>query len=137
MDELLPGNSLNAPGECRIEISGWGADNSFFVERTELLWAGDGEKHVQLPRCLPKGAMVFIRLLASEPTNGSVPVAYKVQGAAPMDADGHCHIRLQQMHPRSRESLGGQPASNTSEGSRKVRDRKEARSALRHEEILQ
>lgn len=137
MDELLLGNSLNAPGECRIEISGWGADNSFFVERTELLWAGAGEKHVQLPRCLPEGAMVFIRLLASEPSNGSVPVAYKVQGVTPMDADGHCHMRLVQVHPRCRESLGGQRASNRLEGSRKVRETKETRAALRHEEILQ
>lgn len=137
MDEILSGNSFNASGDCRIEISGWGIDNSFFVERTDLLWAGDGEKHVQLPRALPEGAMVFVRLLALKPTNGSVPVAYQVRGVTPMDADGRCRMRLVQMHPRSRESLGGQRASNRSEGSRKVRDTMEASATLRHEEILQ
>ncbi len=70
-------NSVNAPGDCRIEISGWGIDNSFFVERTDLLWTGDGEKHVQLPRALPEDAMVFIRSLSPERTHGSVPVAYR------------------------------------------------------------
>ena len=137
MDAILAGNSLNAPIECRIEISGWGDDNSFFVERTELLWASDGEKHVQLPRCLPEGAMVFISLLASEPTPGSVPVVYKVHGVTPLDSVGHCQMRLVRMQPRCRESLGGQRASNVAEGSQNARDSKESRSALRHEEILQ
>ena len=58
---------FNSPGDFRIEISGWGLDNSFFAERTDLLWTSDGEKHVQLHRALPEGAIVFVRLLASEP----------------------------------------------------------------------
>ena len=62
------GNSFNSPGDYRIEISGWGLDNSFFAERTDLRWTAEGEKQVQLHRALPEGAIVFVRLLASEPS---------------------------------------------------------------------
>jgi hypothetical protein len=137
MDKVSQGNSYNAPADCRIEISGWGMDNCFFVERTELIWAGHDEKHVQLARALPEGAMVFIRLLAPEPASGSVPVAYQVRSVTPAESDGHCRMRLMQLHPRSRESLGRHRASNGLEGSRKLRDTRKDMAALRHEEILQ
>jgi hypothetical protein len=131
------GNSFNFPGDYRIEISGWGLDNSFFVERTDLLWTEDGEKQVQLHRALPEGAVVFIRLLASGPSVGSVPVAYQAQNVMPMDCSGRCRINLMQMRPRSKESLMGMNASNGSEDSQRVCDTREAEMALQHEEILQ
>ncbi len=131
------GNSYNLPGEYRIEISGWGLDNSFFAERTDLLWTPDGEKQVQLHRALPEGAIVFIRLLVSEPSNGSVPVAYQVQDVVPMDCNGRCQMRLAQLHPQSKESLTGKSASNRLEDSRKVCNVQEFEVELQHEEILQ
>ena len=131
------GNSFSSPGDYRIEISGWGLDNSFFAERTDLLWTADGEKQVQLHRALPEGAIVFIRLLASEPSSGSVPVAYQVQSVVPMDRNGRCQMRLAQLHPRSRESLTRENASNRSEDSRRVCDVQEFEVELQHEEILQ
>ena len=129
--------SFNCPSDFRIEISGWGLDNSFFVERTDLLWTSDGEKHVQLHRALPEGAIVFIRLLATEPSSRSVPVAYRIEGVVPMDCNGRCQMRLAQLHPRSKESLAAKNASNLLEDSRKVCDVHELENELHHEEILQ
>ena len=131
------GNSFNTSGEYRIEISGWGLDNSFFAEGTDLLWTADGEKQVQLHRALPEGAMVFIRLPASDPSSESLPVAYQVRDVVPMDCNGKCQMRLAQLHPRSKESLLGKSASNQSEDSRRVCDTREAEMELQHEEILQ
>ena len=131
------GNSFDHPDDYRIEISGWGLDNCFFVERTELLWTTDGEKQVQLHRALSEGAMVFLRLLASEPSNGSLPVAYQVQRVMPMDCNGRCQMRLAQLHPRSRESLAEKPASNWSEDPQRVCDVQEFEVELECEEILQ
>jgi hypothetical protein len=131
------GNSFNSPGDFRIEISGWGLDNSFFVEKTDLIWAADGEKQVQLHRALPEGAIVFIRLLASEPSRGSVPVAYRIQDVVPMDCNGRCQMRLGQLHPQSKESLAGRNASNSLEDSRRVCDVQDFEAELEHEEILQ
>jgi hypothetical protein len=128
---------FNCPDDFRIEISGWGLDNSFFVERTDLVWTSNGEKHVQLHRALPEGAVVFIRLLASEPSGGSVPVAYRVQGVVPMDCNGRCQMRLEQLHARSKESPAWKNASNVSEDSERVCDVQEFESELQHEEILQ
>jgi hypothetical protein len=131
------GNSFNIPGDYRIEISGWGLDNSFFAERTDLLWGADGEKQVQLHRALPEGAIVFIRLLDSEPSRGSVPVAYRIQDVVPMDCNGRCQMRLARLHRRSKESLAGKPASNGLEDSQRVCDVQEFEAELQHEEILQ
>lgn len=127
----------NSPGDFRIEISGWGLDNDFFVERTDLLWTAGGEKQVQLHRALPEGAIVFIRLLASEPSSGSIPVAYQVRDVVPMDCTGRCQMRLAQLRPRSKESLSRKNASNGSEDSRRVCDVRELEGELHYEEILQ
>ncbi len=131
------GNSFNSPGDYRVEISGWGLDNSFFAERTDLRWTSEGEKQVQLHRALPEGAIVFVRLLSSEPSSGSVPVAYRVLSVVPMDRNGRCEMRLAQLHPRSRESLGKKRASNGLEDRKRVCDVQEFELELQHEEILQ
>jgi hypothetical protein len=131
------GNSFNSSSDYRIEISGWGLDNSFFAERTDLLWTADGEKQVQLHRALPEGAVVFVRLLASEPSTGTVPVAYEVRDVVPMDRNGRFQMRLAQMHPRLRESSAGRIASKQVEDLRSVCDTREAEMELQLEEILQ
>jgi hypothetical protein len=131
------GNSFNSSGDYRIEISGWGLDNSFFAERTDLLWTADGEKQVQLHRSLQEGTIVFVRLLASEPSFGSVPVAYQVQDVVPMDCGGRCQMRLEQLRPRSKESPVRKNASNGLEDSRRERDVREFEAELQREEILQ
>lgn len=130
------GNSYNSSGDYRIEISGWGLDNRFFVERTELLWAANGDKQVRVHRSLPEGAVVFVRLLASEPSAGTVPVAYRVQSIVPMDRNGRCQMRLAQLHPRAQESPAGKIASKASEDPGTVRRMHEFELQLEHEEIL-
>ena len=131
------GSSFDIPGDYRIEISGWGLDNTFFAERTDLLWTIEGEKQVQLHRALPEGAIVFIRLMSSEPSAGSVPVAYQVRSAVPMDRNGRCQMKLAQLHPRSKESLTRENASNGLEGSQRVCNVREWEEELYREEILQ
>jgi hypothetical protein len=131
------GNSFNSSGDYRIEISGWGLDNSFFAERTDLCWTPGGEKRVQLHRALSEGAIVFIRLLSSEPSSGSVPVAYQVQGVGPMDCNGLCKMGLVQLHPRSKESLAVKSASNDLEDLPSVCDAQEVEVELQREEVLQ
>jgi hypothetical protein len=131
------GNLLNSSGDYRIEISGWGLDNSFFVERTDLLWTAGGEKQVQLHRALTEGAIVFIRLLSSEPSRGSVPVAYRVQGVVPMDCNGRCQMTLAQLHPRSKESPAAKYASKGLEDLQRVCETRETEAEFQLEEILQ
>lgn len=131
------GYPFNDSGDYRIEISGWGLDNSFFVERTDLLWTAEGEKQVQLHRALPEGAVVFVRLLAPESSNGSVPVAYRICEVVPMDCTGRCRMRLAQLHPRTRESLEAIRASKVTEDSRRECHLQETEAGLQREEVLQ
>ena len=110
------GNSVNSSGNYRIEISGWGLDNNFFVEQTDLFWDRSGEKQVLLHHALPREPSFLFGLLASEPSTGTVPVAYQVCSCAPMDCNGQCEMRLTQLHPRSKESHAGEVASYVSRG---------------------
>lgn len=128
-------DSKNTRGDYRIEISGWGLDNDFFTESTELLWASDGEKQVPLHRALAEGSIVFVRLVSSEPPNGSVPVAYQVEEVGPMDRNGRCVLKLTPLHPRSRQSRAAKSASNEVEGRREWRT-SENRTEFETEEVL-
>jgi hypothetical protein len=104
-------DTLNSPGNYRIELSGWGADNNFFVERTDLLWSQTGEKYVLMRRELPEGAMVFVRLLDSDSKNNSVPVAYQVNQVRAMDCNGQCEMKLLPLRPRTKAPFGDTTAS--------------------------
>jgi hypothetical protein len=131
------GNSFNHPEDYRIEISGWGLDNCFFVERTELLWGADGSKQVCLHRVLAEGNVVFVRLLPWAPTTATVPVAYEVQAVTPMDRNGKCRVSLAQMRPRLQESRRPVYASKFTGDSKKVRDvQEESVADTKHEEVL-
>lgn len=130
------GNSFNSPGDYRIEISGWGLDNTFFAEPTKLLWTADNEKQVQLHRELAEGAIVFVRLLSSEPSWDSVPVAYQVRGVLPMDCNGRCRMELNLLHPRTKESPAGKNASKEVEDSQGACNTREIETDVALEEIL-
>jgi hypothetical protein len=99
-------------GSYRIEVSGRGLDNNFFVENAELLWTPNGDKKLKLHRVLAEGAVVFVRLLSPETSNDSVPVPYRVDRIEPMNPRGYCHMKLRRVNPRSKESLSGESASN-------------------------
>lgn len=134
------GDSSNSRSNYPIEISGWGLDNDFFTERTDLRWNGGDEKQVSMHRTVAEGAIVFVRLLSSEPSNNSVPVAYQVERAEPMDRNGRCVLKLAQMHPRSRRSPAAQDASNPLEDYVEEKQSRcnagEAETALEPEEVL-
>lgn len=130
-------DSMNSSNDYRIEISGWGLDNNFFAERTELRWNTDGEKRVQLRRALAEGAIVFVRLLASEPSCGSVPVAYQVREVVPMDCAGYCQITLARLHPRSKESIGTDSASKHIERLERQREAGTGQNERQREEVYQ
>ncbi len=138
MKDTIAGNSFHAPGDYRIEISGWGGDNSFFVERANLVWRAGGEKQVYLHRVLPEGAMIFMRSISSDPSNPSVPVAYKVKTVMARDSAGRYGMDLVQMHPRGKES--GESftrgiASNKQEAKRQC-ETSDSETTLEQEEIL-
>ena len=100
----------------QIEVSGWGSDESFFVEKTDLLWTSGNDKKLQLRHSLPDGATLFVRLLGDTPAGGSMPLAYRVENLQPMNRIGLCEVRLLPLHPRMKtpgERGAARPESNT------------------------
>ena len=130
-------SEINLPGAYRVEVSGWGLDESFFVEQTDLHWSQHGEKKIWLHHELSEGAMVFVRLLVPESTSTSVPVTYQVSSVDPMGCNGLCEMRLTQLHPRSKESITRQVASKLHEESQRTCEPTECPKKRDLEEILQ
>ncbi len=71
-----------------VEVSGWDASESFFVEKSELEWEEDAGKRVILHRTLGEGAHVFVRLIQSP--------------------EGHWQFRLLPVRPRANRREPGE-----------------------------
>jgi hypothetical protein len=109
------GDAGSGSSEYRIEVSGWGLDDCFFVEKTDLVWTETGEKKLLLRHCLPEGAIIFVRLLGNDTALGSVPVAYQVENVQAMNRLGQCEMDLHELHPRSKPAATRPASSGTHE----------------------
>lgn len=127
----------NLDGNYRIEVSGWGSDQNFFVEQTELFWDRSGDKKVLLHHSPSEGGIVFIRLLSQDWMGNTSPVAYQVAAVQSMDCNGHSEVRLRQLHPRTKVSQVGVLASYAVEDCQGICEPKDLASRMEHEEILQ
>jgi hypothetical protein len=76
-----------------VEVSGWDASESFFVERSELEREEDSGKRVVLHRMLREGAHIFVRLIQSFSSDRSHPVPYEAHSAG-STPDGYWQFRL-------------------------------------------
>ena len=123
-------------GNYRIEVSGWGLNDAFFVEKTDLHWTECGERKLMLHHALPEGAVIFARLMAPETSYGSVPVAYQVEGVQPMNSNGLCEMRLRRLHPRSKAHTWDRIASLSEEYSSNKYERKQSSIEPELEEVL-
>lgn len=71
-------NSRDEGREGRIaEISGWDAEENFFVEKAFLQEDGEGNR-ADLRARLRVGSLVFVRMIEEHSMNRAVPVTYKV-----------------------------------------------------------
>src|ERR1700730_4160552 len=129
-------DAASLSGDYRIEVSGWGLNDAFFVENTELHWTQDGDKKLLLHHAVPEGAVIFMRLLTPESCSSSVPVAYQVEGVKPMNSIGLCEMRLLRLHPRSRAQARREFASPSPEYSSKSHEQKESSFQSKLEEQL-
>jgi len=130
------GEITGLSGSYRVEVSGWGLNDAFFVEKTDLVWTRGEEKKLLLRHTLPNGAIIFVRTAAPGVSCDSVPVAYRVENVQPMNCAGQCEMRLLQLHPRSKESCTGDTASHVQERSVSNCEPKESSKQPEREEIL-
>src|ERR1700674_319809 len=108
-------DKANGSGNYRIEVSGWGLDECFFMEKADLLWTEGNDKTLLLRHALPDRAMIFVRLLADGAPGDSVPVPYQVENLQPMNRIGLCEMRLLPLHPRAKSPEVDETAPRTAE----------------------
>src|SRR5487761_2193066 len=101
--------TTKSSGNYRIEVSGWGLDNKFFVETTARFWEQNGGKRVSLHHTVAEGTVVFVRLLSPEAGN-TIAMAYRAAAVQLMDRKGLTEIHLMQLHPRTKVPNSDQPA---------------------------
>jgi hypothetical protein len=85
-----------------VEISGWDANEEFFVERCELEWSEQSSKRVALKRALKDHAILLIRLLQAGDSHRSLPLVYEAELIGKTKSGLH-QFRLNAVAPRLSE----------------------------------
>lgn len=93
-------SSLEAEQASKIaEISGWDAEENFFVEKTVLQEHCEGNK-AGLHARLRVGSLVFIRVPDDASMDRTVPVTYQVSGFTSTARNGAREVYLTRLRPR-------------------------------------
>lgn len=96
---MLDYAQLPATRKFAVEVSGWDKSERFFVENCDLLWSEETGKHVVLAQKLRENAILFVRLLQSEPSERSHPVVYEAEFVGQAE-NGGSRFRLKTVTPR-------------------------------------
>ena len=83
-----------------VEVSGWDSSQSFFVEKSELSWDEESEKHLTLSHQLCPGTMIFVRLLQPSASERTFPVACHAVPLA-TTPEGQQMFRVKCIEPRN------------------------------------
>jgi len=97
----------------RVEVSGWDASESFFVEKAWLDWGHGTQMEIKLRSILREGCVVFLRLMPPVDDGVNFPVAYRVLKVTARDTDGWARIFLAKLHPRASYRETAQAVSDT------------------------
>ena len=85
-----------------VEVSGWDRMEDFFVEKCNLEWGEESEKHVALKTVLRNNAVLLVRLLQPAEADRSHPVVYEAEFVG-KTSNGLHQFRLHVVIPRLRE----------------------------------
>ena len=83
----------------RVEVSGWDATQTFFVEKTVLHWTAAGQE-LPLRSRLGDSAVVFVRLLQPLDSDENFPIAYVVEKSLSLEIDGRVTVSIARLHPK-------------------------------------
>jgi hypothetical protein len=97
-----PMDSQPIASNCRVEVSGWDAEERFFVEKALLETTHEGEQFVHLQHPLRAGSMVFLRMIDSRITFPASPIAYQVKQVSATEKEGVSRLRLLKLHQHHR-----------------------------------
>jgi hypothetical protein len=86
-----------------VEVSGWDRMAEFFVEKCNLEWGEEFEKHVALKTALGSNGVLLVRLLQPGEADRSHPVVYEAEYVGKTKSGLH-QFRLNVVIPRLRDA---------------------------------
>jgi hypothetical protein len=89
------------PEGYRVEVSGWDADERFFVEKSRLIWTEREGKRVALKALVRIGSVLFVRLIQPTGIGSSFPVPYRAVEFQFGEGDSAAMVILEQLQPRA------------------------------------
>jgi hypothetical protein len=90
----------NEAGGYRVEVSGWDANESFFVEKSTLVWSEKLGKRLALKSLVRIGAVLFVRLIQPLGGGSGFPVAYRAVEFGAGKSGERGMVTLEQLQPR-------------------------------------
>jgi hypothetical protein len=79
-EDFMPGYAhFSVARMYAVEVSGWDRKQEFFVERCDLEWGEEFEKHVALKTALRSNCVLLVRLLQPGEADRSHPVVYEAE----------------------------------------------------------
>jgi hypothetical protein len=91
-----------------VEVSGWDAQERFFVEKTELEWDEQAGKRIRMRTPIERGTVLFIRLFDAAALD-SLPVAYEAREIRRHDTSSFYEVSLVQRQPQRGRSAAPAP----------------------------
>jgi len=100
MDSIAAKRGAGEPNGYRVEVSGWDAEEKFFVEKSMLIWLENVGKRLALNAKIRIGSVLFVRLMQPLGGGTSFPVAYRAVDFEIGAPGSRGMVTLQQLQPR-------------------------------------
>ena len=84
----------------RVEVSGWDAEERFFVEKSTLVWSEKTGKRVALQAVVQAGSVLFVRLTQPMGGGSGFPVPYRAVECEFRNGGPGRVLMLEQLQPR-------------------------------------
>ena len=84
----------------RVEVSGWDAEERFFVEKSTLVWSERKGKTVALKSVVRAGSVLFVRLTQPLGGGSGFPVPYRAVKCEFRNGGPGRVLMLEQLQPR-------------------------------------
>jgi hypothetical protein len=88
-------------GGYRVEVSGWDANERFFVEKSTLIWSESTGKRLALKALVRIGSVLFVRLIRPMGRGSGFPVPYRAVDFGARNHGTQGMVTLEQLQPRS------------------------------------
>ena len=100
MNSIMVDARKNESNGYRVEVSGWDAEERFFVEKSTLVWSERKGKTVALKSVVRAGSVLFVRLTQPLGGGSGFPVPYRAVECEFRNGGPGRLLTLEQLQPR-------------------------------------